>query len=343
MHLGMTGWVHIKSDPSSHYKAEKKDTQWPPKFAKFIATIKRDSDGVEDELAFADARRLGRIRLITPSEDKSMRDVSPLVENGPDPVQEPPELSWVVQKLGSKKVPVKTWLLDQAILAGIGNWVGDEILYHARIHPQHYTHELSEEEASELHKALINVTKIAVETEAESERFPKDWLMLYRWGKGKKGKAPLMPSGETVNFVDVGGRTSAYVKERQKLSGREVKKEAAKKEANGDKEEGAGEKDKETSPAKRKSGKSSRGRRVKEEKEEAQPEENKPTSSSKRKAKPEVDGEDERKQDGHKDVSKPKRVKQQTKAEGKSTTEGVEEVASGLLRRSSRKSTGSQA
>ena len=58
----------------------------------------------------------------------------------------------------------------------------------------------------------------AVETLAESDKFPKDWLMKHRWGKGKKDGGRL-PNGEKITFLKGGGRTSAIVPSVQKKTG----------------------------------------------------------------------------------------------------------------------------
>jgi formamidopyrimidine-DNA glycosylase len=117
----MTGWIHIKDDRMSHYRAAEQPEQegWPPKYHKFIFKL-QDS---KNEIAFVDARRLARIRLIE-HDGYDLRNVSPLKENGPDPVQEPVTLEWLQTQLKARKVPIKAWLLDQAAIAGIGNWVG---------------------------------------------------------------------------------------------------------------------------------------------------------------------------------------------------------------------------
>lgn len=119
----MTGWIHIKNDPTAHYRAAKDGDSvppWPPKYHKFIFEFK-DSD---NQIAFVDSRRLGRIRLIQHNDGYNIRNVSPIAENGPDPVIEPISLEWLQSNLARKKVPIKTFLLDQHVLAGIGNWVG---------------------------------------------------------------------------------------------------------------------------------------------------------------------------------------------------------------------------
>ena len=123
MHFGMSGWMKFSNDPTSYYRTEKpEDSQWPPKFWKFILQMKVDPDC---EVAFVDARRLGRIRLVNVAADR-MRLTTPLKENGPDPVIDSDILTveWLTKKLRSKKVPIKALLLDQANISGVGNWVG---------------------------------------------------------------------------------------------------------------------------------------------------------------------------------------------------------------------------
>lgn len=136
----------------------------------------------------------------------------------------------------------------------------DEILWNARIHPEQLSNTLTDAQMAELHRALLYVTKFAVDVEADSTKFPDDWLMLHRW-KGKKGN--VLPSGEKIDFVKVGSRTSAFVPSLQRLPGakevKEVKEDeeeevkekpkprkrkAAKKEEDEDDEEDAEEEEK---------------------------------------------------------------------------------------------------
>lgn len=53
----------------------------------------------------------------------------------------------------------------------------------------------------------------------DSEKFPEDWLFKHRWAKGKKNQSSILPSGEKIEFVTVGGRTSAVVPAIQKKTG----------------------------------------------------------------------------------------------------------------------------
>ncbi|KAL8863059.1 MAG: hypothetical protein Q9178_000432 [Gyalolechia marmorata] len=217
-HFGMAGWWKIRDLETAYYKPTKKEEPtWPPKYWKFTLETSDDS---KSEHAFVDFRRLARIRLIDCAAEE-MRNVSPLKENGPDPVVDKDILTedWLVQKLQSKHVPVKALLLDQANISGIGNWVGDELLYDAKIHPEQYSNTLSPAQMKQLHTSIRYVCSTAVELLAESDRFPEEWLFKHRWGKGKKDASQQLPNGAKIKFVTVGGRTSAVVPSVQKKTG----------------------------------------------------------------------------------------------------------------------------
>ncbi|KAL4913406.1 DNA glycosylase/AP lyase [Aspergillus aurantiobrunneus] len=218
MHFGMAGWLKIRDSDTYYYRTDKpEDKQWPPKYWKFL--LETDGDP-KTEAAFVDFRRLARIRLVDCPADE-IRNHTPLKENGPDPVVDKDVITeaWLGSKLRSKKIPVKALLLDQVNLSGIGNWMGDEILYHAKIHPEQYSNTLKDDQIKELHSAIHYVCSTSVEVLADSEKFPEHWLFKHRWGKGKKNKSSTLPNGETITFITVGGRTTAVVPSVQKKTG----------------------------------------------------------------------------------------------------------------------------
>jgi formamidopyrimidine-DNA glycosylase len=193
---------------------------WPPKYWKF--QLKTEDPAVE--VAFTDPRRFGRVRLVNcPGGD--IRKYSPLVENGPDPVVDTDIFTedFLKEKMHSRHVPIKALLLDQAVISGIGNWVGDEVLFQAGLHPEQYCDDFSDEQIKKLYESIRHVCQFAVDKLGDSDQFPEDWLFHYRWSKGAKGGAHgHLPSGERLAFLTVGGRTSCYAPDRQKKSGRVV-------------------------------------------------------------------------------------------------------------------------
>lgn len=95
----------------------------------------------------------------------------------------------------------------------------DEILYHAKIHPEQYSNTLSGEQIKELNSSIHYVCDTSVDLLADSEKFPEHWLFKHRWGKGKKNQPSVLPNGEKIVFLTVGGRTSAVVPSVQKKTG----------------------------------------------------------------------------------------------------------------------------
>ena len=260
MHFGMAGWLKIKDEETAYYKPAKPEEspQWPPKYWKFVLETAEEP---KREAAFVDLRRFARIRLIDCVADQ-IRNVSPLVENGPDPVIDKGVVTeeWLAEKLGSKRVPVKALLLDQQNISGIGNWVGcvlldyypgfnnfaiganlvdrDEIMYDAKIHPEQYSNTLTPAQIKQLHKSIHYVCSFAVDNLADSSKFPEEWLFKHRWGKGKKDSSTTLPNGSKFVYITVGGRTSCVVPSVQKKTGPvagDVKDEAGTEDAGGEK------------------------------------------------------------------------------------------------------------
>jgi formamidopyrimidine-DNA glycosylase len=223
--LTLAGWVHIRGEKTAYtnYYKKMKDAdvaQWPPKFWKFEITTEGDP---EVQIAFTDARRFGRVRLVDCT-GADIRQHSPLVENGPDPVVDTDRFTkeYLGEKMRSRHVPIKALLLDQAMISGIGNWVADETLYQAKMHPEQYCDDFGDSEVATLYESIRYVCQTAVDKLGDSDEFPEHWLFNYRWGKGGKEAATKLPNGEKLAFITVGGRTSCYAPGVQKKSGRVV-------------------------------------------------------------------------------------------------------------------------
>lgn len=192
--------------------------EWPPKFWKFH--LKTEGTPAV-EVAFTDARRFGRVRLVD-CPGNEIRKHSPLVENGPDPVVDKDLFTeeYLHKKMKSRHVPIKALLLDQTMISGIGNWVADETLYQAKVHPEQYSDDFSDEEIKRVYENIRYVCQLAVDKLGDSDQFPDHWLFNYRWGKGDKSSATTLPNGEKLAFITVGGRTSCYAPSVQKKTGR---------------------------------------------------------------------------------------------------------------------------
>ncbi|RVW92019.1 Formamidopyrimidine-DNA glycosylase [Vitis vinifera] len=77
--------------------------------------------------------------------------------------------------------------VDPSYIAGIGNWLADEVLYHARIHPLQVASSLTRESCETLHRCIKQVIEKAMEVGADSSQFPSNWIFHSR--EKKPGKA----------------------------------------------------------------------------------------------------------------------------------------------------------
>jgi formamidopyrimidine-DNA glycosylase len=120
------------------------------------------------------------------------------------------------------RAPIKAVLLMQERFPGIGNWMADEILWRAAIHPKRPAGSLAPREVRALHGECRKVCRLALDTIAGKGRYlppdlnkhiPRSWLFWHRWENGglcPRTKKPLVRE-------EVGGRTTCWSPARQKL------------------------------------------------------------------------------------------------------------------------------
>jgi formamidopyrimidine-DNA glycosylase len=114
------------------------------------------SDG--RRLLFTDPRKFGRIEL-WPCE----REAEALRDLGPEPLGPTFTVEHLAGELTQRRIGIKQALLDQTLVAGIGNIYADEALYYARIHPLRRSDSLTLAEISLLHEGIISVLTLGIE------------------------------------------------------------------------------------------------------------------------------------------------------------------------------------
>ena len=203
VHLGMTGAIRVRGEQGVQLVAHGAvEENWPPRFEKFWIKLENDV-----EVAFTDPRRFGRLRL-----RKDPLREPPISDLGPDPFVEQINLGEVAKSLMRRRAPIKSVLLDQRFLAGVGNWIADEACFQAKLNPHRLGVDLDEKEAKSLVRRTISVVQKACSVDAEKDRFPRTWLFHNRWGRVKGARTT---KGELIQFDDIGGRTTAWVPVRQ--------------------------------------------------------------------------------------------------------------------------------
>lgn len=172
------------------------------------------------ELRFSDTRRFGRLWLLKNGEADTYSGTHKL---GTEPLDKLLAAEYLKALLGKRKKAVKECLLDQSVIAGIGNIYSDEILFTAGIYPARPANSLNMEEWERLAAAIperisyfIEVNKITpeeyLETRGQDYR-NTPFLQVY----GQEGK-PCPKCGEMLCRIVVGGRSSVYCPVCQKIS-----------------------------------------------------------------------------------------------------------------------------
>ncbi|KAJ3072886.1 hypothetical protein HDU98_002691 [Podochytrium sp. JEL0797] len=215
-HFGMTGTLVGRGteDSSPFVYGTQKDTNpqdFPPRFCKFVIELDNGT-----AFAFADARRLARIRLIHGDAFTS----PPLSQLGFDALTDMIPINEFTALFSNRSKPIKSLILDQSFISGIENLYADEILFQAKLHPSQLSQTLTPTDLKSLHTAITSVLQTACSVNADSSHFPSSWLFHHRYaGKRLQKNAPKMPDGSAIEFDTHAGRTSAFVPSVQVLRG----------------------------------------------------------------------------------------------------------------------------
>jgi formamidopyrimidine-DNA glycosylase len=126
-------------------------------------------------LCFSDARRFGRAYL-------THDPATVLPQLGPEPLEEAFTPAVLQTQLGKRARAIKPTLLDQSIVAGVGNIYADESLYLAQIHPLRKVSELNDAQITVLHGTIRQVLQAGIDHEGST-------IGWYRKPDGERGEA----------------------------------------------------------------------------------------------------------------------------------------------------------
>ncbi|WP_433169288.1 Fpg/Nei family DNA glycosylase [Kribbella sp. CA-247076] len=178
LHLGMTGALHWSSDRHRHDRVV------------FVFG--------SGELAYRDMRKLHGLRLA-----RDEADVRRVVAGlGPDALDL--TRAELREQLAGLRRQVKPALVDQAVIAGLGNLLADEILWRAYVHPRRPCTDLDADDFARIHARMRTVLRQAIPQGRVPPR--KTWLTGRR--DEKSGSCPRC--GTTLNHGRVGGRGTAW-------------------------------------------------------------------------------------------------------------------------------------
>ncbi|MED3563106.1 DNA-formamidopyrimidine glycosylase [Bacillus xiapuensis] len=203
----------------SHLRMEGKYGLYPKEvpFDKHTHVIFQFTD--ETELRYRDVRKFGTMHLYKKGEEFLQ---PPLLELGPEPFDETFTKDYLSRMLKKTTRKVKSALLDQKVLVGLGNIYVDEALFRAGIHPERIANSLTEEEVMILHQEIIDTLSEAVKKGGSTIRSYVNsqgeigMFQLELFAYGRKGEA-CKRCGTPLEKITVGGRGTHFCPNCQKI------------------------------------------------------------------------------------------------------------------------------
>src|SRR2546430_4760470 len=198
VHLRMTGkFLYLTADDE------------PPKHSHAIFYLDNDR-----RLVFRDQRQFGVMKLISTSELSQTKGISELA---PEPFGDEFSFDYFKSVLKRSRRSLKTLLLDQTKVLGLGNIYAAEALFRARINPFKNASELSSPRAARLHKSIVAVLSDAITDSSTSrvdleqadgfsygEAFERFWQVYEREGE------PCVKCGAKIRRATHGGRSTYW-------------------------------------------------------------------------------------------------------------------------------------
>ena len=187
LHLGMTGSLRIHDVG-----------QEPPPMLRHTFPL---DDG--REMRFIDPRKFGHLWLL-PDPLGATRKM------GPEPLEPTFTVAILADLLAGRKAPMKAILLDQSVVAGLGNLYADEALFLSGIHPERPANALNYDEAHALHAAIIEALSrsVAAYDAAREAEWPDPPVALSPWSIPRSADEPCPKCSGAVAMIRVRGRSS---------------------------------------------------------------------------------------------------------------------------------------
>lgn len=219
IHLKMTGQLVFKSSKERFGAGHPNDSlvgQLPDKSTRVTLAFEDGS-----KLFFNDQRKFGWMRLIPAAE---VANLDFFKKVGPEPLSDDFDWRQLRERLVRRRnTSIKAALLDQTVVAGVGNIYADEALWGARLHPSTPVRDISAAKFHKLYDELIYVLRLSIEKGGSSDR-------NYVNAEGKKGsyisfarvfrrEGQACPRcGHTIRKIRVAGRGTHICPHCQKLS-----------------------------------------------------------------------------------------------------------------------------
>ena len=112
------------------------------------------------DLRYKDVRKFGRMCLV---KKENIEEYEPVAKQGIEPISNKLTKEYIYDKFKNKRLPIKTLLLDQTIISGLGNIYADEVAFAAKVNPLRLGNTIKLEECDKIRIACKEIIDKAIE------------------------------------------------------------------------------------------------------------------------------------------------------------------------------------
>ena len=175
-----------------------------------------------EELRFVDPRTFGEVVVFDP--DNALVEMPEVTRLGIDPIADGLSRAQLSQLLGSRRRAMKALLLDQSIIAGIGNIYADEILHAARVRYDRHSDSLTPAEVSRMHSAIGTILADAIAAGGSTLKDTQyvdiggegGWFQISHHVYDREGQGCVTCGKAVIKRVMFGGRSTSFCPRCQK-------------------------------------------------------------------------------------------------------------------------------
>lgn len=174
------------------------------------------NDGTD--LRYHDTRKFGKMKII---KKEDLNNTEEIIKQGKEPIDNTLTSDYLMNKFTGKKMPIKTTLLDQTIISGLGNIYADEVLYEARINPLRVTSSITKLECQNIIEASKKIIEKAIKEGGTTIKSYTSSLGVYGNYQNylkvhTKENKECSICHSMIKRIKVGGRSTYYCENCQK-------------------------------------------------------------------------------------------------------------------------------
>ena len=170
------------------------------------------------DLRYHDTRKFGRMKIVKKEELWNTEEIK---KQGIEPIDDKLSVDYLLEKYKNKKMPIKTALLDQEIISGLGNIYADEVLFASKINPLKKTSDLTNIDCERIIKSAKKILLKAIEEGGTTIKSYTSSLGVYGNYQNylmvhKREGMPCKECGTLIKRIKVGGRSTYFCEKCQK-------------------------------------------------------------------------------------------------------------------------------